>query len=155
MIENKCGFLISRIKHTGSRTFDRKLSESGIDAFNGAQGRILYVLWQQDGITASHIASQTSLAKNTLTAMLDKMEADGLIRREAVPGDRRKMNILLTQKARALQDDYERVSREMNDLYYQGFTDEEIAALEGYLLRVLRNVEGGTSHEQGQLPDHQ
>ena len=31
--------------------FEKILSEKNIDAFNGAQGRILYVLWQEDGIS--------------------------------------------------------------------------------------------------------
>ena len=44
-METKGGYLISRIKQTGTRLFDRMLSDANIDAFNGAQGRILYVLW--------------------------------------------------------------------------------------------------------------
>ena len=41
------GFLITRIKQVGGRVFERILAEKKIDAFNGAQGRILYVLWQK------------------------------------------------------------------------------------------------------------
>lgn len=73
-METKGGFLISRIKQTGTRIFDRMLVASGIDAFNGAQGRILYVLWQSDEISISSLSSQTSLANTTLTSMLDRME---------------------------------------------------------------------------------
>ena len=46
------GFLVSKIKQLGDRIFEKILSEKNIDAFNGAQGRILYVLWQEDGTTA-------------------------------------------------------------------------------------------------------
>ena len=73
-METKGGFLISRIKQMGTRIFDRMLAASGIDSFNGAQGRILYVLWQNDDISISRLSSQTSLANTTLTAMLDRME---------------------------------------------------------------------------------
>ena len=45
------GFLVSKIKQLGDRIFEKILSEKNIDAFNGAQGRILYVLWQEDGIS--------------------------------------------------------------------------------------------------------
>ena len=38
---------MSRIKQAGGRLFERLLRESGVEAFNGAQGRILYVLWQR------------------------------------------------------------------------------------------------------------
>ena len=49
-MEMNGGFLVSKIKQLGDRIFEKILSEKNIDAFNGAQGRILYVLWQEDGI---------------------------------------------------------------------------------------------------------
>lgn len=141
-MDTKGGYLISRIKQMGTRLFDRMLAEADIDAFNGAQGRILYVLWQQDGITISQLSAQTSLANTTLTSMLDRMEASGLIRREPSPRDRRALLICLTEKARGLQADYDRISQQMNQRYYQGFTEAEVRQLEGYLQRILDNLEG-------------
>lgn len=142
-METKGGYLISRIKQVGGRRFDRMLDEAGIDAFNGAQGRILYVLWQEDGVTISQLSSRTSLANTTLTSMLDRMEQGGLIRREPSPKDRRALLIRLTDAARALKGDYDRISQQMNDLYYTGFTEAEVRQFEGYLARVLDNLEGG------------
>ncbi|MBE5814650.1 MAG: MarR family transcriptional regulator [Clostridiales bacterium] len=136
------GYLISRIKQVGMRLFDRMLTEADIDAFNGAQGRILYVLWQQDGITISRLSSQTSLANTTLTSMLDRMERSGLVSRKPSPTDRRAQLICLTDKARSLQQEYDRLSDEMNALYYRGFEPEEIRQLENYLQRILDNLEG-------------
>ena len=146
-MDTKGGFLISRIKQVGGRLFDKLLAEADIDAFNGAQGRILYVLWQGDGLTISQLSSQTSLANTTLTSMLDRMEQSGLITREPSPTDRRALLIRLTDKARALREDYDRISQRMNELYYLGFTEEEIRQFEGYLTRVLNNLQGGYDHE--------
>lgn len=140
-METKGGFLISRIKQVGTRIFDRMLASSGIDAFNGAQGRILYVLWQHDHITISSLSAQTSLANTTLTAMLDRMEKMGLIVRKADPQDRRNRLIALTEKAKALQEDYTKISQQMNEIYYTGFTEAEIVQFEAYLQRVLNNLE--------------
>lgn len=142
-MNTKGGFLISRIKQVGSRQFDRMLTEANIDAFNGAQGRILYVLWQGDGISISQLSSQTSLANTTLTSMLDRMEHSGLIRREPSPRDRRQQLIFLTETAFSLRDDYERISQQANERYYRGFTEDEIRVFEGYLQRVLDNLEEG------------
>ena len=47
-MEMNGGFLVTKIKQLGDRIFEKILSEKNIDAFNGAQGRILYVLWQED-----------------------------------------------------------------------------------------------------------
>lgn len=146
-METKGGFLISRIKQVGGRLFDRMLAEADIDAFNGAQGRILYVLWQGDGLTISQLSAQTSLANTTLTSMLDRMEQSGLIQREPSPTDRRALLIRLTDKARALREDYDRISQRMNEMYYLGFTEEEVRQFEGDLLRVLDNLQGGFDRE--------
>lgn len=140
-METKGGFLISRIRQMGTRIFDRMLAASGIDAFNGAQGRILYVLWQNDDISISSLAAQTSLANTTLTAMLDRMENIGLVARKPDPGDRRNRLIVLTEKAKSLQDDYTKISQKMNEIYYDGFTETEIVQFESYLQRVLNNLE--------------
>ena len=140
-METRGGFLISRIKQLGTRIFDRMLAASGIDSFNGAQGRILYVLWQNDNISISSLSSQTSLANTTLTAMLDRMESIGLIVRKPDPGDRRNRLIALTEKAKSPQDDYTNISQKMNEIYYDGFTEPEIVQFESYLQRVLNNLE--------------
>ena len=140
-METKGGYLISRIKQAGTRIFDRMLAASGIDAFNGAQGRILYVLWQHEDISISSLSAKTSLANTTLTSMLDRMENSGLIVRKPDPVDRRSRLIALTDKARALQHDYELVSQQMNERYYIGFTESEIRQFEAYLQRVLENLE--------------
>ena len=146
-MDTKGGFLISRIKQVGGRLFDRMLAAADVDAFNGAQGRILYVLWQHDGLTISQISAQTSLANTTLTSMLDRMEQSGLIIRTPSPTDRRALLIRLTDRAWTLREDYHRISQQMNNLYYQGFTEAEVRQFEGYLQRVLDNLQGGFDHE--------
>ena len=40
-MEMNGGFLVTKIKQLGDRIFEKILSEKNIDAFNGAQGRIL------------------------------------------------------------------------------------------------------------------
>lgn len=98
------------------------------------------MLWQEDRIPIVKIAEKTGLAKNTLTAMLERMEEGGLIRREQSADDRRKSLICLTEKARGLEKDYDRVSQQMNDLFFQDFSRKEIAELEKYLDRIMENL---------------
>lgn len=145
-IISNSGFWMSRIKRVSNRQFEKMLVDSGIDAFNGAQGRILYVLWQEDNIPISRISELTGLAKTTLTSMLDRMEEAGLLRREPSPKDRRQIRIVLTDHARSLEADYNRISQRMTEAYFRDFTEEEIRQFESYLLRILDNLEGGTDH---------
>lgn len=140
MIETKGGFLISQIKQVQGRIFDKLLQDAGIADFNGAQGRILYVLWQEDDLPIVELSRRTGLAKTTLTGMLDRMEAQGHLERCYSREDRRQIRIRLTESARALEDQYQAVSDEMSRIFYQNFTDEEILALDAALGRVLENL---------------
>ncbi|MBN2879311.1 MAG: MarR family transcriptional regulator [Clostridia bacterium] len=135
------GYLVSQIKYLQSRAFSRMLSKSGIEEFNGAQGRILFVLWQQDNISIAELSQKTKLSKNALTSMLDRMESKKLIKRESDEKDRRKIRILLTSGAQALEAQYKKVSEEMTEVFYSGFTDDEIDQFENQLKRIIDNLD--------------
>ena len=132
--------MISQIKHVSDRVFQKMLSRTGFDTLNGAQGRILYVLWQQDGISMGELSQKSGLAKTTLTSMLDRMEQSGLLLRIPDKFDRRKALITLTDYARSLNQKYERVSDDMSKVYYKGFSDQDIDTFEKFLKRILENL---------------
>ncbi len=132
--------MITQIKQIGGRVFDKILQKENIKEFNGAQGKILYVLWQHDHISIIELSRLTGLANTTLTSMLDRMEESGLLRRLPDPQDRRKNLIALTKKAEQLKESYDKVSLEMHEIYFKNFSPEEIMAFETYLRRVLENV---------------
>ncbi len=135
------GFLMSQIRHLGSRIFEKMLRESGVDAFSGAQGRILYVLWEHDRLTITQIGKMTSLAKTTLTGMLDRMETEGLVVRIPDTRNRRQIFVSITDKAKEYREEYDRLSEEMCALFYLGFSGEEIRDFEGKLRRIIQNLE--------------
>ena len=135
------GFLITKIKQLGDRIFQRILNEKGVDAFNGPQGRILYTLWQEDGVPIKTISDKCGLAITTLTTMLERMEKQELIHRQPDEKDKRKTLIVLTEKARGLESDYHAVSDQMSRLYYKGFSASEIEQFEAFLERVRDNLE--------------
>lgn len=139
-METQAGFLISQIKQIGGRVFDKILQRENINEFNGAQGKILYVLWQHDRISIIELSRLSGLANTTLTSMLDRMEESGLLTRLPDPQDRRKNLIALTDKARRLKESYDKVSLEMHEVYFKDFSTEEIIEFEKYLQRVLENV---------------
>ncbi|SNU06655.1 mobile rSAM pair MarR family regulator [Lachnospiraceae bacterium] len=135
------GFLVTKIKQLGDRIFERILAKKNIDAFNGAQGRILYVLWQEDGVPIKIISEKSGLAITSLTTMLERMEKNGLISRKTDEADKRKTLLFLTDKAKELKEAYDSVSNEMGNIYYRDFTDKEILQFEEYLNRIRVNLE--------------
>ena len=142
-VDTNGGFLVTKVKQLSDRVFEKILNEKKVDAFNGAQGRILYVLWQKDGISIKTLSEQCGLAITSLTSMLERMEKQGLLRRESDEKDKRKTLLFLTDRAYALREDYEDVSARMGTVFYEGFSEEEIRLFESFLHRVLDNLEGG------------
>lgn len=135
------GFLITQTRQLQGRVFDKLLKESGVDAFNGAQGRILYVLWEHKRLTITEISHLTSLAKTSLTSMLDRMEESGLIERIPDKQNRRQIFVSITKKAISYRDAYDCVSEKMNDLFYQGFSEKEVIYFEDMLRKIIVNLE--------------
>ncbi len=135
------GFLITQIKQLQGRVFEKLLRESNVDAFNGAQGRILHVLWEHERLTISEIGHLTSLAKTSLTSMLDRMEESDLVERIPDTQNRRQIIISITERAKEYREAYDRVSDQMNTLFYLGFSETEAAEFEDKLKRIVKNLE--------------
>ncbi|MDE7445863.1 MAG: MarR family winged helix-turn-helix transcriptional regulator [Lachnospiraceae bacterium] len=135
-METKGGFYITQIKQLQDRIFERLLLENGIE-ISGGQGRILFILWKTDHLTISEISEKTSLAKNTISVVINGMVNKGIVARTINPENRRQTIISLTDYARSLQAKYEVVSEQMNTLFYQGFSEDEQKQFEHYLSRIL------------------
>lgn len=135
-METKGGFYITQIKQLQDRIFERLLLENGIE-ISGGQGRILFILWKTDHLTISEISEKTSLAKNTISVVINGMVNKGIVARTINPENRRQTIISLTDYAKSLQEKYEVVSEQMNTLFYQGFSEDEQKQFEHYLSRIL------------------
>lgn len=133
------GFLIAKVHQAAGRIFARMLRERGME-INPAQGRILFVLWQEGPMSIYELAKRVSLGKSTLTNALDRLESSGEVMRVRSSDDRRKIVIELTPQNKATQKLYEEVSRKMTKLFYRSFSSDEIARFEHDLERILRNV---------------
>lgn len=138
-METKGGFYITQIKQLQDRIFERLLLENGIE-ISGGQGRILFILWKTDNLTISEISEKTSLAKNTVSVVINGMVNKGIVKRNINPKNRRQTIISLTEYAKSLQSKYEAVSWQMNTLFYQGFSEKEQKQFEQYLARILETL---------------
>ncbi len=140
-LKSQAGFLIAKIHQLSGRIFSKILKKHNVNEINPAQGRILFVLWENDEIPIIELSKKTQLEKSTLTTMLDRLEKDGFIQRIASREDRRKIIIKRTDKDKSFQKIYYQVSDEMSDLFYKGFSDKEIISFEDLLKRILDNLE--------------
>jgi MarR family transcriptional regulator, organic hydroperoxide resistance regulator len=66
---------------------------------------VLNVLWAEDGQTVGGIAEQLALESSTLTPLLKRLEAAGLVGRSRNPANERQVLVSLTDKGRGMRPD--------------------------------------------------
>ena len=137
--QRQAGFLMAKIRQVSGRIFERTLKQYNIK-INSAQGRIMFALWQNDGISINELSKKTQLKKSTLTSMLDRLERMGYVRRQRSKKDRREILIRRTEKDRTMENKYVEVSEEMTRLFYKGFSKNQIDRFEKDLERILDNL---------------
>ena len=140
-MKSNSGFYISRIKQVNTRLLNKFLAQKNITAFNGEQGRILHVLWENDGISNRELSKKSALAMSSLTTMLERMEEKKLLERRVDENDKRKILIFLTDYAKSLKSEYDEISDKMTEISFEGISDEERLAFETTLEKVLYNFE--------------
>lgn len=64
----------------------------------------MLVLWEEDGRTIGAIAQRLGLESSTVTPLVKRLEAGGLVLRERDPQDERQVRVRLTPAGLALRD---------------------------------------------------
>ncbi|MFJ6525092.1 MarR family winged helix-turn-helix transcriptional regulator [Streptomyces longwoodensis] len=95
---------------------------------------VLLVLWEQDEISVRELGAALQLESSTLSPLLKRLEAHGLLRRERRSDDERSVAIRLTGTGAALRERARAVPLAIGDA--MGLTREE-DALAKQLLRLL------------------
>ena len=134
------GTLISQIKQLQDRVFNKILKEEGIYEFNGQQGRILFSLWKDEKLSLIELSKRTSLAKTTLSTMIDRMRKNGLVIVEESKEDKRNLVIYLSDKTLALEDKINNVTKRITDIFYKDFSEKEAKELDRLLIKIKENL---------------
>lgn len=102
-----------------------------------SQFDVIATLGDTEGMTCSDLSARTLVTKGTLTGVLDRLAAKGLILRDAVAGDRRCIKISLTDKGEALfRKTFAAHASFLRPRFEQALTKKEAEQLQALLLRV-------------------
>lgn len=136
------GYQALQIRLLNGRIFQKLLSKEPNAQYRSEQGKILTVLWQkEDGrATATDIALASGLANNTLTSMIKKLEDQGLVTVVQCDQDKRKKFVVLTELGWEQKEIGDRISKELGEIFYQDFSDQEIREFEAYQERIISNL---------------
>ncbi|MFL5906149.1 MAG: MarR family winged helix-turn-helix transcriptional regulator [Solirubrobacterales bacterium] len=115
--------------------FESRLAPLGIHA---GQDRLLQELWREDGIAQRELIDRLSVEPPTVTGILQRLERQGLLRREPDSDNRRVQRVHLTEAGRKLEGPVRKVWREVEAL----FIGELSRAERDQLLAVLTRLVG-------------
>ena len=95
----------------------------------------MLVLWETEKMTVKELGNKLYLDSGTLTPLLKKLEAKGLIRRERSREDERNLFLMLTEEGYAMKDQALHIPYAMADLV--DFSKEDEEALYHLLYKLL------------------
>ncbi|MBR2789365.1 MAG: MarR family transcriptional regulator [Eggerthellaceae bacterium] len=100
----------------------------------------LMALWEADGVSVRELGARLSLDSGTLTPLLKRLEARGLVQRERSAADERCVTVRLTEAGRALRREAEAIPAKM--ACSLPLSVEEGAQLAGLLWTLLARMSG-------------
>ena len=108
------GFLLTDLARLFRAEFDRRISESGLGLTAG-EARALAHIARAEGERQSVIAERLNVEAMSLSAMIDRLEARGLVTRKRDPADRRAKCISLTSSADEMLTHVTAIAREISN----------------------------------------
>lgn len=95
---------------------------------------VMLALWEQDGRSVGEVCHALALDSGTLSPLLKRLEAAGLVQRQRAADDERRVDIQLTERGRALREQARGIPAEMAEAC--GLSVDEFLALRATLRRL-------------------
>ena len=105
---------------------------------------VLVLISANPGMTQSLLASATQLDRSTMVAVIDQLEARGLMERRASPTDRRSNALVLTEAGEKLLKLLKRRIKQHEARIAAAMTPAESATLVGLLTRIRTQLQAGS-----------
>ena len=135
---NQLCFALYSTSHALTKAYAPLLDRLGLTY---PQYLVMLVLWEGDGVTVRALGERLHLDSGTLTPLLKRLEAGGLVRRERDRRDERQVRILLTDAGRALRAPAAEVPRAI--VCAMGLSFDDIGALKGSLDTLRAKLQAG------------
>ena len=124
-------FAVYSLGHAFNRAYKPLLEALGLTY---PQYVAMVVLWERDGRTVSELGDKLHLDSGTLTPLLKRLEAAGLVQRERDTEDERQVRIRLTKAGQSLKEKARAIPEAI--LCATGRPKPELRALNEQLLRL-------------------
>ena len=150
----RIGFLIHDVSRLRRTVVDKALRPIGVTR---SQWWVLANLSRHDGagMMQTELAKVMDVGKVTLGGLIDRLEAGGLVKREADPEDRRAKRVVMTPKGSKLLAEIQGIAKIVNGQIMNGISKSDIVRSENLLHKMKQQliamdaVPGGASTAAG------
>ena len=137
-IKGKTGFTLAKVCKAHRANVGELLAEHGLHV---GQEMVLVELWQDDGLRGGELAARLGVEPPTITKMLRRLEACGLVERRPDPSDARSFRVHLTDRGRALEEPVGRCWERAEEMILAGLNKAERRSFRDLLIRVRSNLD--------------
>lgn len=114
------------------------------------QYAVLMVLWEHESVTLGFLCTQVQLETGTLSPLLKRLEAQGLVARRRRAEDERTVQLTITEAGRALKARAVEVAAQVEES--TGLPDAEMAALRDGLRALAARLRATQQPPPGPAP---
>lgn len=114
------------------------------------QGPLLTMLLRAEGATQSDVWHRFHVSPATVAVSVARLEKLGFLRREPSPEDGRANRLYLTPEGRDIALKLDQALQRVEKEAFDGFTQEELQTLDGYLRRIQQRLQAEIPKEQKQ-----
>ncbi len=125
---------ICRLHHTRAQSLFRSIG------LHRGQPFLLNVLWNEEGLAHSELASRMEVTPATITKMLQRMEDAGFVNRQPDPDDQRVSRVYLTEHGQVVRQRVADMWQTLENETFEGLTMEEQDVLRALFKRVRANL---------------
>ncbi len=132
------GYMVNHLARLFARALERRIQPHGLSP---GQFPVLLALWEREGLTQAELCRIVQIEQPTMANTLNRMERDGLIRRAPDPHDGRRSLVLLTERARALEEPATAAATAVNSAAVAGLGEGDRAELRRLIAALTGNLE--------------
>ena len=137
--QHRFGMQLAQMSRGWRAELDRRLADLGL-----SQARwlvLLHLARFEEAPTQRELAQSVGVEGPTLARLLDSLEAQGLVLRQAVVEDRRAKKIVLCATARPLIEKIETIATALRHELFVGIDEDDLRICMRVYARILANLE--------------